>query len=61
MLAGLGDATPAEAALRHSHPEWVARAAGGSSSGPTRRVALMSADNEPAESAARANTLRAIA
>jgi 16S rRNA (cytosine967-C5)-methyltransferase len=24
LVAALGDATPAEAALRHSHPEWVA-------------------------------------
>ena len=59
MLAGLGEATPAEAALRHSHPEWVAQI-WWDLLGADQALALMRADNEPAESAVRANTLRAI-
>jgi 16S rRNA (cytosine967-C5)-methyltransferase len=58
ILAALGDSTPSEAAVRHSHPEWVAEA-WWEQLGPEDAVALMRADNEPAESAARVNTLRA--
>lgn len=58
ILAGLDDSTPAGAALRHSHPEWLAEA-WWSQLGARDAVALMRADNEPAESAARVNTLRA--
>jgi 16S rRNA (cytosine967-C5)-methyltransferase len=57
MVEALPEATPAEAALRHSHPLWIAElwwAALGA--GPAR--ALMAAGNEPAEAALRANTLR---
>jgi 16S rRNA (cytosine967-C5)-methyltransferase len=58
LLDQLGEATPADAALRHSHPEWVA-AMWWELLGPEEAVALMAADNEPAESAARVNLLRA--
>jgi 16S rRNA (cytosine967-C5)-methyltransferase len=57
-LARLDDATPAAAALLHSHPDWVAEM-WWELLGADEARALMSADNEPAESAARVNTLRA--
>jgi len=57
-VAALGDATAAEAALRHSHPEWIA-ALWWDALGPDAARALMAADNEPAEGAVRVNTLRA--
>jgi 16S rRNA (cytosine967-C5)-methyltransferase len=57
VLAGLGDATPAAAALRHSHPEWIA-ALWWDALGPDGARALMAADNEPAEAALRLNALR---
>ena len=56
-LAALGDATPAEAALRHSHPEWVA-ALWFEQLGPDAARALMAAGNRPAEAVLRTNTLR---
>jgi 16S rRNA (cytosine967-C5)-methyltransferase len=56
-VASLPDGTPAEAALRHSHPEWIA-ALWWQALGPDQAKALMTADNEPAESAVRVNTLR---
>lgn len=56
-VAALPDATPAQAALRHSHPLWVAEAWFGTL-GPDAARALMAAGNEPAEPALRANTLR---
>jgi len=56
-VAALPDATPQEAALRHSHPEWIATLWFGAF-GPVAARALMAADNEPAEAALRANTLR---
>jgi 16S rRNA (cytosine967-C5)-methyltransferase len=58
LVAALPDATPAEAALRHSHPEWVA-ALWWDALGPDTARALMAAGNEPAEAALRVNTLRA--
>jgi 16S rRNA (cytosine967-C5)-methyltransferase len=58
LVAALGESTPAEAALRHSHPEWIA-AAWWDQLGAQDAVDLMRADNEPAESAVRVNTLRA--
>jgi 16S rRNA (cytosine967-C5)-methyltransferase len=58
LLDGLPDATPAQAALRHSHPDWIA-ALWWDTLGPDAARALMAADNEPAESVIRANTLRA--
>ena len=58
VVDGLGESTPAEAALRHSHPSWIAEA-WWRELGPADAISLMRADNEPPESAARANTLRA--
>jgi 16S rRNA (cytosine967-C5)-methyltransferase len=60
LVADLPDTTPQEAALRHSHPEWVA-ALWWAALGPEQARALMAADNEPAESSLRVNTLRATA
>ena len=57
-LARLGDATPPEAALLHSHPDWIAEM-WWEQIGPEAARDLMRADNEAAESAARVNTLRA--
>jgi len=57
LVAALPDATPDQAALRHSHPEWIARLWWDTFGAETAR-ALMAADNEPAEAALRANTLR---
>ncbi len=58
LVAGLGEATPAQAALRHSHPEWIA-ALWWDALGADAARALMAADNEPAEAVLRVNTLRA--
>jgi 16S rRNA (cytosine967-C5)-methyltransferase len=58
LLAGLNDATPAQAALKHSHPEWIARLWFESLGAPDAR-ALMAYDNEPGEVALRVNTLLA--
>lgn len=58
LLGALGDATPEQAALRHSHPEWIARM-WWRELGADGARALMAADNEPGELALRANTLRA--
>src|SRR4051794_36439043 len=55
--AALADATPAPAALRHSHPEWIAQLWWDTFGSETAR-ALMAGDNQPAEAALRANTLR---
>jgi 16S rRNA (cytosine967-C5)-methyltransferase len=57
LVESLGDATPAEAALRHSHPRWLAEL-WWEVLGRDEALALMERDNEPAESAVRANTLR---
>jgi 16S rRNA (cytosine967-C5)-methyltransferase len=57
LVQSLGDGTPAEAALRHSHPLWVA-ALWWDMLGSDEARALMERDNEPAESAVRANALR---
>jgi 16S rRNA (cytosine967-C5)-methyltransferase len=57
LVAALPDATPAQAALRHSHPRWIADLWFGAL-GPETARALMAAGNEPAEAAVRANTLR---
>jgi 16S rRNA (cytosine967-C5)-methyltransferase len=57
LVKALPDGTPEEAALRHSHPEWIARLWWDTFGADTAR-ALMAADNEPAEAALRANTLR---
>jgi 16S rRNA (cytosine967-C5)-methyltransferase len=52
LLAGLGEGTPAEAALRHSYPDWVA-AAWWREWGPEDALRLMRAQNEPPETAVR--------
>ena len=58
LVAALDDATPAQAALRHSHPEWIA-ALWWDALGPQAARALMAANNRPAEAVLRVNTLRA--
>jgi 16S rRNA (cytosine967-C5)-methyltransferase len=57
-VAALPDGTPAEAALRHSHPLWIAEL-WFDALGPDEARALMAADNRPAEAAVRINTLKA--
>jgi 16S rRNA (cytosine967-C5)-methyltransferase len=57
LVEALPDATPAEAALRHSYPLWIAEL-WFNALGPDVARALMAAGNEPAEAALRANTLR---
>ena len=56
LIAQLTDHTPAEAAVRHSHPEWVVRM-WWDMFGPEETIALLERDNAPAESAVRANEL----
>jgi 16S rRNA (cytosine967-C5)-methyltransferase len=56
LLGDLSDATPEQAAVKHSHPEWIARL-WWQELGPDQTRALMAADNEPGEVALRANTL----
>ncbi len=56
LLDGLTDDTPEHAAVKHSHPEWIARL-WWDELGPVGARALMAADNEPSEVALRANTL----
>ena len=56
-VAALPDDTPAQAALRHSYPSWIA-ALWFRALGPEDARALMAALNEPAEAVLRANTLR---
>jgi len=57
LLGALGEDTPERAAIKHSHPEWIARL-WWQELGPADALALMAADNEPGEVALRANTLR---
>jgi 16S rRNA (cytosine967-C5)-methyltransferase len=56
-VARLTDATPAEAALAHSYPEWIA-ALWWDALGAVDARALMRAGNAPAEAVLRANTLK---
>ncbi len=56
LVGRLPEDTPEQAALKHSHPEWVARL-WWRTLGPEQARALMAADNEPVEVALRANTL----
>jgi len=56
LLAGLTDDTPEAAAVAHSHPVWLARM-WFDQLGPSTARALMAGDNDPAETALRANTL----
>ena len=53
------DATPAGAAVRHSHPEWIVRL-WWDLLGADEARALLAADNEPAELALRVNPLVAL-
>jgi 16S rRNA (cytosine967-C5)-methyltransferase len=57
MVEALPERTPAEAALRHSHPVWIAELWFAALGAEAAR-ALMAAGNEPAEPALRANALR---
>lgn len=56
LLADLAEDTPEQAAIKHSHPEWIARM-WWRELGADHARALMAADNEPGEVALRANTL----
>jgi 16S rRNA (cytosine967-C5)-methyltransferase len=56
LLATLSDETPAQAAVMHSHPEWIARL-WWEALGAEEARALMACNNEPGEVALRANTL----
>jgi 16S rRNA (cytosine967-C5)-methyltransferase len=56
LLGALGEETPERAAVKHSHPPWLARL-WWEQLGPPDALALMARDNEPGEVALRANTL----
>jgi 16S rRNA (cytosine967-C5)-methyltransferase len=60
IVSGLPQATPRQAALKHSHPEWIAQL-WWETFGAETALALMAADNEPAEPSLRANTLKTTA
>ena len=60
IYEALPDGTPEEAALKHSHPVWVARL-WWETFGAGEARALMAAGNEAAEPSLRANTLRVTA
>jgi 16S rRNA (cytosine967-C5)-methyltransferase len=57
LLAALPETTPAEAALKHSYPDWVAET-WWRELGPDGARALLQAQNEPAERAVRMSGLR---
>jgi 16S rRNA (cytosine967-C5)-methyltransferase len=56
LLGAMSDGTPEQAAVKHSHPEWIARLWWRELGAQDAR-ALMACDNEPGEVALRANTL----
>jgi 16S rRNA (cytosine967-C5)-methyltransferase len=56
LLGALSDEKPEQAAVKHSHPEWIARM-WWRELGARDARALMACDNEPSEVALRANTL----
>jgi 16S rRNA (cytosine967-C5)-methyltransferase len=56
LLGELTDDTPEHAAVKHSHPEWIARM-WWSQLGAEQARLLLASGNEPAETALRANTL----
>jgi 16S rRNA (cytosine967-C5)-methyltransferase len=60
IIGALPEATPRQAALKHSHPEWIAQLWWETFGAETAK-ALMAADNEAAEPALRANTLKTTA
>jgi 16S rRNA (cytosine967-C5)-methyltransferase len=57
LLESLGDASPTEAALLHSHPAWITEL-WWRMLGREEALLLMERNNEPPESAVRANTLK---
>jgi 16S rRNA (cytosine967-C5)-methyltransferase len=57
LLGQLREDTPQDAAIKHSHPLWIAQM-WFAELGPEQARALMAADNEPGELALRVNTLR---
>jgi 16S rRNA (cytosine967-C5)-methyltransferase len=56
ILDAVGDADPAAAAIRHSHPQWLVELWWGMF-GRDETLALLEADNRPAEDAVRINRL----
>jgi 16S rRNA (cytosine967-C5)-methyltransferase len=56
LIGGMSDDTPEQAAIAHSHPQWLARLWWRELGADDAR-ALMAADNEPGELALRVNTL----
>jgi 16S rRNA (cytosine967-C5)-methyltransferase len=56
LLGALSDRTPAQAAIKHSHPEWIVRL-WWDRLGADEARALLAFDNEPGEVALRVNTL----
>jgi 16S rRNA (cytosine967-C5)-methyltransferase len=56
LLGAMSDETPEQAAVKHSHPQWIARL-WWQELGAEDARALMAYDNEPGEVALRANTL----
>ncbi len=56
LIGALREDTPEQAAIAHSHPQWLARL-WWDYLGPADARALMAADNEPGELALRVNTL----
>jgi 16S rRNA (cytosine967-C5)-methyltransferase len=56
LIGALSEDTPEQAAIAHSHPQWLARL-WWNYLGPGDARALMAADNEPGELALRVNTL----
>lgn len=58
LVSALGDATPEQAAVRHSVPVWLAEL-WFAERGPDEARAMLAAINTPAESVLRVNTLRA--
>ena len=57
LLESLPEATPAEAALKHSYPDWVAET-WWRDLGPDEAVALMRAQNEPADASSGSSAAR---
>ncbi|HET6550223.1 MAG TPA: 16S rRNA (cytosine(967)-C(5))-methyltransferase RsmB [Solirubrobacter sp.] len=57
LIDALPETTPQEAALKHSHPTWIAELWFDALGAPDAR-ALMAANNEPSEAVLRANTLK---
>ncbi|HEX4733900.1 MAG TPA: 16S rRNA (cytosine(967)-C(5))-methyltransferase RsmB [Thermoleophilaceae bacterium] len=56
IIDGLDDSTPGGAAIRHSHPQWLVEL-WWEMLGREETLALLDADNHPAEDAVRVNTL----